>query len=127
MEDTLFKKLGGFSVVRKIVSRFYDGVLDSPVLQGYFVNTNMEKLIDHQTRFISSLLGGPGSVSDAQLRKSHARLNIQEDAWVELLSILEETLEEFELADGDISYLLKKVSGKKPLIVKPQHPEESET
>ena len=114
-------------MVRKIVSRFYDGVLDSPVLQGYFVNTNMEKLIDHQTRFISSLLGGPGSVSDVQLRKAHARLNIQEDAWVQLLSILEDTLEEFELADGDISYLLKKVSEKKPLIVIPQHPEESET
>jgi len=31
MRQTVFERVGGFAVVRKIVSAFYDSVLESPV------------------------------------------------------------------------------------------------
>jgi hemoglobin len=46
---TIYEQTGGFAEVRKIVSAFYDKILDSPNLQNYFEDIDMHGLIDHQT------------------------------------------------------------------------------
>jgi hemoglobin len=43
----MFERYGGFSRISRIVSTFYDLVLDSPMLGPYFANTDMRRLIDH--------------------------------------------------------------------------------
>ena len=71
-EQSVFERCGGFAAVRKIVSSFYDEVLDSPNLAPYFGGSDMASLIDHQTQFMSYVMGGPTSVSDEVLRRAHA-------------------------------------------------------
>ena len=61
MEESVYNQIGGFTAVRKIVVEFYNNMLDEDELAKYFAKTNMERLIDHQTKFISQLLGGPVS------------------------------------------------------------------
>jgi hemoglobin len=51
MSNTLYDQLGGFSVVRKLVSDFYDRVLEEDDLAPFFKDTDMAHLIDHQTKF----------------------------------------------------------------------------
>jgi hypothetical protein len=46
---TVFERCGGFASVRKVISTFYDKILDSTVLSGYFADVDMRRLIDHQT------------------------------------------------------------------------------
>lgn len=70
MSETLYDQLGGFKFVRKIVSDFYDRVLDDDDLSPFFENTDMATQIDHQTQFIAMLLGGPASYTNEQLRLS---------------------------------------------------------
>lgn len=59
MATSVFERCGGFAAVRKVVSAFYDKVLDSPILEPHFENIDMRRLIDYQTKFIASAMGGP--------------------------------------------------------------------
>jgi hemoglobin len=71
MTAGLYEQLGGFSVVRKLVSDFYDRVLDETDLEPFFDNTDMATLVDHQTKFWAMLLGGPASYTEDQMRHIH--------------------------------------------------------
>ena len=59
MARSTFEKYGGFAKISRIVAAFYDKVLDSPRLSPFFEGTSMKRQIDHQTKFIASLMGGP--------------------------------------------------------------------
>lgn len=103
---TMFDHYGGFSTVSRIVSAFYDQVLDSPNLARYFENTDMRRLIDHQTKFISAVMGGPASYSHEQLERIHADMEISEDDYLMVVKIMRETFEDFELDESDIAAIV---------------------
>ena len=115
--DSLFEKYGGFAAVYPIVNAFYEGVLDSDVISYMFDDVNMENLIKHQTVFISQAMGGPGTYDDRKLVAAHQKLNIQEEEWNEVVTILVQTLEDFSVEPADIDALVGVIASKKPLIV----------
>ena len=117
MEQSLFEKYGGFATIHKVVEHFYDGVLDNDTLSPYFEGVDMSQLIDHQTRFFASAMGGPASFDDSHLEKSHQRLGITEEAWDAVVGVLLETLNTFNVEEGDIQSIVGAVGSKKPLIV----------
>jgi len=102
MRQTLFERYGGFARISKVVMSFYDKMLGSPLLAPYFAKTDMKRLIDHQTKFISSLMGGPASYTNDHLERVHANLGITETAFNESLMLMKETLEDHEFLDEDI-------------------------
>jgi hemoglobin len=91
---TIFERMGGFARVRLIVSDFYDKVLESDRLARYFVDVDMRRLIDHQTKFISAVMGGPAAFSDEQLARAHLRLGITPADFDEMAGYFHETLED---------------------------------
>lgn len=103
MARTMFDRYGGFSKISKIVLNLYDKVIDSPIASPYFQNTNMKRLIDHQTQFISSLMGGPASYTNEHLERVHDHLNINEAAFNEIVYLLTETLEDHGFDEADIA------------------------
>ena len=117
LSETLFEKYGGFASVFPIVNKFYDSVLDSEIVSYMFDDVDMEQLIEHQTLFISELMGGPGNYDDRQLIAAHKNLNITEEEWDEVVRILIETLQEFSVDEDDINALAAQIVLKKPLIV----------
>ena len=78
-EQTLYEKYGGFSNVSKIVLAFYDTLLDDDDIGPFFDDVDMAKMVDHQTKFIASLLGGPASYTDNQLKQLHSHLEITDE------------------------------------------------
>jgi len=118
MARTIFDRYGGFSKISKIVISLYDKVLDSPITSGYFQNTNMKRLIDHQTQFVSSLMGGPVTYTDEHLERVHAHLAINEEAFYEIVELLKETLEDFDFDDPDIAEVENQFMQRKNHIVK---------
>lgn len=116
--ETIFERYGGFTNVSRIVSSFYDRVLDSPIMNPYFIGVDMKRLIDHQTKFIAFLMGGPASYSDEQLRTIHQRMNIEQEALDEMIELLTETLEDFDFSDPDIELVQKEILRRAPLILK---------
>jgi len=117
LATSLFNRYGGFANVSKIVMAFYDQVLDSDIVGDYFIDVDMPALIDHQTKFISSLMGGPASYSDEALERIHANLTIAKPAFDEIVSLLRETLEDFEMEPADVDQVIENMRARERYIV----------
>lgn len=113
----MFERYGGFKTVRTIVMAFYEKMLDSEVTAPYFADTDMRRLLDHQSKFIASLMGGPASYTNDELLRIHRRLGIDERAFRESALLLEETLEDFDIAPNDVEEILDEFTSRKPYIV----------
>lgn len=114
---TVFERCGGFARVRRVVADFYDGVLASPRLQPYFGGADMERLIDHQTKFVAWVMDGPVTFNDETLRRAHAQLGITHDDFTEIVELLQEAMEDNGLAAADVDHVLRAVMRREPLIV----------
>jgi hemoglobin len=114
---SLYEQYGGFAAISRIVLHFYDQVLDSDILAGYFENTDMRRLVDHQTKFVASLLGGPASYTDETLRQVHARLKIDGASFDEMVRLFTGALKAFDLADEHIEQVIGGMVARRDLIV----------
>ena len=119
MTKSLFDRIGGFKTVRKVVSDFYDRVLENEVLIPYFEDVDMPSLIDHQTKFFAMLLGGPASYTDSQLEKIHRGMGITNHAFEVVCELVVETLEDHDLEETDIQDVQSKLLDRKQYIVTP--------
>jgi hemoglobin len=119
MNGSLFERMGGFARVRLIVADFYERVLESERLARYFEGIDMRRQIDHQTKFISSIMGGPASFTNEQIARSHARLDVTADDFEEIRSLIRETLEDFGVADTDVRRVDAHVLAMRDHIVAP--------
>jgi hemoglobin len=118
MSGSMFERYGGFTCVHKVVMAFYDKALDSDVIGPYFERADLRRLIDHQTKFISYLMGGPASYTNEHLRHVHAHLEITQGAFDEATRLLQETLEEFEFDSRDVKLLMLELISRTEFIVK---------
>ena len=116
-EQTLFEKYGGFSQISKVVLSFYDTLLDSDEIGPFFDNTEMSKMVDHQTKFIASLLGGPASYTDNQLRQLHSHLDIKHAHFDELKVVLRNTLSDHNIESDDVDTILAEFEKRREMIV----------
>jgi hemoglobin len=114
---TLYDKYGGFATVNKLVQAFYRKVSESENLAPYFEGVDIQKLMDHQTKFFSGILEGPVEYAGRELKGVHACLGITEDAFSEVAELLEETLEDMSVEDADIESIMEIVGGVKSDIV----------
>ena len=114
---TLFEKYGGFSTISRVVSAFYDQVMDLPDLARYFEDTDMRRLVDHQTKFIASVMGGPASYSNEQLERVHSKMDITEKDYLAVIDVLRETLEDFDVDESDIAAICNDLIQRKHYIV----------
>ncbi|WP_425053603.1 group I truncated hemoglobin [Psychromarinibacter sp. S121] len=117
MEKTLFEKYGGFSVVSKIVLDLYDRLLDDDDVGPFFDDVEMSRIVDHQTKFVSSLMGGPASYTDDQIEKMHARLPIGDAHFDKLEQILRQTLSDHGVAEDDIQTIVGAFESRRGLVV----------
>ena len=117
MARTIFERYGGFASVSRVVSSFYEKILDSPVTSPYFAQTDMKRLVDHQTKFIATLMGGPASYSNEHLTSVHANRGISEEAFAEALELLTETLEDYDFEPADIRQIEAEMMSRKPFVV----------
>ena len=120
---TLFEKYGGVPTVSRIVSRFYREVLERPALQPYFEGVDMRRLIDHQVKFISHVLGQPASVYEGRtLGAAHGHLGITAAAFAEVADILQKVLVEAGMEPADVATVMAAVAGSRGAIVQDAAP-----
>jgi hemoglobin len=117
MKATMFERYGGFGVVHRIVLSFYDRMLDSDVVAAYFDNVDMEVLVDHQTKFISQVMGGPVAYSNEILEQVHRPLDVTLEAFEEMARLLEATLQEFGIKPEDVRAVMADIKSRQPFVV----------
>jgi hemoglobin len=115
--QTTYERCGGFTTVRKVVSDFYDRVLDEDRLAGHFTDVDMARLIDHQTKFISFLLDGPASFSDDHLERVHSHLQITLPEFDLMTTVLRETLADHGFGEADIAVVDQRLRQRESIIV----------
>jgi hemoglobin len=117
MSQSLFQKYGGFAKVSRVVLRFYDKVLDSDQIGDFFDGIDMSRLVDHQTKFISSLLGGPAAYTDDRLKQLHVHIGISNQDFDEMAKLLGEALDECGFEPGDRDAVLHEIEVRRSYIV----------
>ena len=117
MEQTLFDKYGGFSTVSKIVLRLYDQLLDDDDLGPFFDDVDLPKLVDHQTKFVSSLLGGPASFTDRHIQMAHRHMVIEHEHMDRLKELVRSTLNEFDVDEEDIAAVIEAFEARRSLLI----------
>jgi len=114
---SLFERAGGFASVSRVVMTFYDKMLESPITRPFFANTDMKRLIDHQTKFVATLMGGPASYTNDHLERVHRDLGITAEAFAEAMDLIEETLEDHDFDSHDIQAVADEMAARKNFIV----------
>lgn len=120
MLDSLFQKYGGFETVSKLVHEFYKKVMADENLKPYFKNVELEGLMEHQTKFLSQVLGGPNEYKGRELFEAHKNLGITDKAFGLVAEYLEETLDEAGVEDADVEVIMNIVASVKDKIVIPK-------
>lgn len=117
MTGSIFERCGGFAAVRKLISAFYDKVLESPRLSRHFAGIDMRTLIDHQTKFVTHVMGGPAKFPDAQIERVHARLGITRAEFDEIVDLMVETLDEHDLPAADVEHVRQELVRRERFVV----------
>jgi hemoglobin len=117
MKATMFDRYGGFGFVHRVVLSFYDKMLDSDIVGPYFDDIDLPALVDHQTKFISQVMGGPMSYTNEVLEQVHRRLGITQEAFDEMAALLQRTLEEFAFDGSDVRTIMADIKSRQPYIV----------
>ncbi len=117
MTESLFSKYGGFSAIGKFVHEFYKKVLAEPSLVHYFKDVPMQRLMEHQTNFLSIAMSGPDRYEGRDLLLAHKRFEISEEDFSLVAECLEETLDEAGLDEEDIAAIMAVVGTTREQIV----------
>ncbi len=121
MQQTPFDRYGGFSTVSRIVMSLYDRLLDDDDVGPFFDDVDMARLIDHQTKFVSSLMGGPASFSDEHIAAAHRNLSIGDSHFDRLKALVEQTLIDFDIERTDIDDVLGAFEARRALLIRQPH------
>ncbi|MEM6824667.1 MAG: group 1 truncated hemoglobin [Pseudomonadota bacterium] len=117
MTKTPYEKYGGFSTVSRIVMSLYDKLLDDDDVGPFFDDVDMPQLIDHQTKFVSTLMGGPASFTDTHIANAHKHLEIDDMHFDRLKELIVETLEEFSVDTEDSDAVLAAFEARRGLLI----------
>jgi hemoglobin len=113
-EQVLFERVDGVGFFTRLVDRFYDGVVDDPVLAPLYPPDDLDGARERLTLFLVQYWGGPTTYSDERghprLRMRHAPFVIgeaQRDAWLHHMSAaVEQMRHSGELSDADAARML---------------------
>lgn len=105
MSETMVEKYGR-GMLAQIVSSFYGNVLRSPRLAHYFAEASIVGLIEHQSRFLAMVMGGPPAYTDAELEAAHLQLDIAEADFDEMLRLLAKSLDSYDIDPADIAQVI---------------------
>jgi hemoglobin len=118
MAQTMLDRYGRVKLTQ-LVSSFYSDVLHSTLLAPYFEEVSIEGLIEHQTRFMAMVMGGPPAYTRLEIQDAHRRFGITEHAFDEMLRLLEKSLVSFEVDLEDIAQVMSRYRDMQSSVVNP--------
>ncbi|WP_209428182.1 group 1 truncated hemoglobin [Pararhodobacter sp. SW119] len=119
MDRSVYERYGGFAQVSRIVLDFYDRLLEDDELGPFFDEVDMARIVDHQTKFIAMLLGGPAHYTDDQIARVHAHLAIGAAHFDRLSTMLAQTLADHGMSADDVAHVVAEFDRRRTFVVKP--------
>jgi hemoglobin len=116
-KSNLFQRIGGLEGTTRIALSLYDRVMESERLEPFFAGVDMQRLVDHQARFLGSIMGGPDSFTDQELKAVHGPLAIDRESFREMIAQFRLALEDHDVPSADIEIVLADLTKREPCIV----------
>lgn len=117
MSDTLYDRLGGEDAIGAVVDEFYDRVIADEQVAHYFDDVDMQKQRVHQTKFISSVAGGPVEYTGEEMEAVHDGMGIDDNDFNAIATHLDAALTEFDVDNHDREAVLEAIEGYRNAIV----------
>ncbi|GLX00395.1 group 1 truncated hemoglobin [Microtetraspora sp. NBRC 16547] len=112
-----YDQVGGASVVRDVVERFYVVVLDDIDLKPYFADVEMPKLKRHMVMLLCSVLGGPDPYEGRDLGEAHRGMGITPEHYAKVGEILVTILRDGGVGEEILQHVVETLNGVMPSIV----------
>ena len=96
---SLFEKLGGEPVLRRLIDRFVDRVFDDMMIGFFFRNASRERVKEKEYEFAARHLGAGTPYTGRPFKEAHAAHPIMGGQFNRRLQILRETLEEMGVSE----------------------------
>ncbi|MBP1986164.1 group I truncated hemoglobin [Halolamina salifodinae] len=109
-QSSIYAEIGGREAVERVVDDFYDRVLDDPLLEPYFAETDMEALFAHQVQFVSAVAGGPVDYDGADMQAAHEGMGITEEAFGQVAEYLHAALVENGVGEATADSIIGEVA-----------------
>ncbi len=109
-QKSLYEKFGGHDGIGAVVDTFYDYMMADDEVNYFFSETNMKKQRQHQTNFISFVLGGPQKYDGKNMRDAHAHMKLTDKEFNIVAKHLTEALKKHGVGDEDIEGVMKIVA-----------------
>jgi hemoglobin len=116
-KHNLFERLGGLEGTTRIALSLYDRVLESERLEPFFAAVDMQRLVDHQARFLGSIMGGPESFTDDELKMVHGPLTIDRESFREMLVLFRLAMEDHDVPTNEIDVVIADLAKRESCIV----------
>jgi hemoglobin len=113
----LFERLGGLEGTTRIALSLYERVLESKRLEPFFSGADMQRLVDHQARFLGSIMGGPDSYTDQELKAVHGALAIDRESFREMLALFRLAMEDHAVPPAEIATVLADLTKREQHLV----------
>lgn len=107
---TLYEVLGGQETIAMVVDDFYKRILQDERINHYFSHLDMEKQREHQTAFISQVVGGPKQYTGRSMHEAHSTLKLTKADFNAVVSHLVATLESFQVPQVHIDTIISKIA-----------------
>ena len=117
MPQSMFHRYGGAEKVSDLVFAFYDRVLASDRLSPFFAACDMRRLIEHQTKYLAAVMGGPQSYSEEHLHEVHAPLGISNADFKEMLALLRSAMVDSGYDVDDTDSVIRRLAALRRVIV----------
>lgn len=116
-QDGLFERVGGQNRIGEMVEDFYSNIMKDDSLSSFFQNIDMDKQKNHQTHFLSFVMGGPNQYSGRTLAKAHEGVNATGEHFDSIIGHLQTTMEKHQMSKEEIDSVLKSIAQYKRDIV----------
>ncbi|QLC34915.1 group 1 truncated hemoglobin (plasmid) [Halarchaeum sp. CBA1220] len=116
-DQSLYAEIGGQDAVEAVVDDFYDRVLDDPLLEPYFEDTDMQELFAHQVQFVSAVAGGPVEYDGDDMESAHEDMGITDEAFDRVADYLAEAMRENGVPEEDIERVIEDVAALRDDVV----------
>jgi hemoglobin len=107
---TPYERIGGAATVASLVDAFYDRVLGDEELAPFFEHADLPRLLEMQRLVFTMALGGPEAYEGRPLAHAHRGRGITREHLQRFTEHLFDTLEEFDLDEGDRLAMIARIN-----------------
>jgi hemoglobin len=99
-----------------VVQEFYEDLLQDPTLGHFFERVSIVELAEHQTIFLTMVMGGPMAYTTGDIARGHSGLHIGHDEFEATIHYLAARLESNGFEPDDIDQIIATYRRYEPFV-----------